>query len=89
MNGNINWSPTYLNLNYKNVLYCEFLGALKAWETISHFQFEFNPKSTKTDIVTTFTPPKHKLFEGESSYVNSLAQFLSPSNSLCLGGVKL
>jgi hypothetical protein len=45
--------PTYLNPNNKNILYYEFLGAFRAWETISHFQF--NPYSTKADIVINFT----------------------------------
>jgi predicted Zn-dependent protease len=81
----LTWSfinyPTHLNSNYKDAIYYEFLGAFQAWEKISHFRFEFVINSTDTDIVITFAPIKHRLFEGDHHFnPDSLAHAHFPEN---------
>jgi predicted Zn-dependent protease len=81
----LTWSfinyPTHLNPNYKDAIYYEFSGAFLSWEKISHFRFEFLMNSTDADIVITFAPIKHRLFEGDHHFnPDSLAHAHFPEN---------
>ncbi len=81
----LTWSfvnhPTNLINEHKNLIYYEFVEAFNSWELISHFRFELIMNSTDADIVITFAPPNHRLFEGNHHFTSdSLAHAYFPEN---------
>jgi hypothetical protein len=55
--------PTRESQLQERNIYYEYFSAFRAWELISHFQFEFLMHSKDANIVITFAPPNHRLFE--------------------------